>query len=219
MSTANVPSFVIATLVLSFAPSACTVTTSTGPSEDPDTSAARVSSGDASAEATTPATPTCAAGVPLRFEAPQPAGTELFVAWERLDGSYFVERRTGSSGPTTVATGDLAPPSDARVAPSTQWLSIGRVVAVPTGTLATGVVDGDSLREAVVGATFGDALVWSSGAPSGGEGWAARVKAGFSVWKCRGSGSKSEAFVESTCDAFRFSAGAAGNGDGFCDWH
>lgn len=210
----------LAALPLWFAVSACTVTTSSDPAPDPSGStASRVADGGASTDAVVSSPAACELGAPLRLDAPVPAGAELLVAWERQDGSYFVERRV-TGDPFAVTTGNLAPPTEARVASSVTWLAIARVVAAPSGVLPSGVVDGDTLRRAVVGATFDDALVWSSGAPSNGvDGWAARTKAGFSVWKCRGSGPKSEALVESTCDALRFSAGAAGNGDRFCDWH
>ena len=217
MRISPIASFVFATLVLSSSTTACTVIAASGPAPEPDSGAP-----DASAEATapSPSPSTCEAGVPLSLEAALPAGSELLVAWERTDGSFFVERRVGTTAPYTVATGSIAPPTEARVAPSAPWLAVGRVVAAPSGVVPSGAVDGDVLRKAVVGATFDDTLVWSAGAVSGGvEGWAARANAGFSVWKCRGSGPKSEALVESTCDALRLSVGPAGNGDRFCDWH
>lgn len=211
----------LAALPLCFAVSACTVTLSSDPAPDPGsgTTASRVADGGTSRDAAVSSPAVCEVGAPLRFDDPAPAGTELLVAWERLDGTYFVERRV-TSDTFAVTTGNLAPPTEARVAASVTWLAVARVVAAPSGVVPSGVVDGDTLRQAVVGATFDDALVWSAGAPSNiVEGWAARTKAGFSVWKCRGSGPKSEALVESTCDALRFSVGAAGNGDRFCDWH
>lgn len=203
--------FRIASFVAACSLVACTIS----PLETADT---RSATDRPSSDATDGATPSdgarCTAPISVRLDTPVPAEAELVVAWERLDGTFFVDRRV-SDGVVSLAD----PPADARISQDMPSIAVGRVVLVAQNRIASGVVAGEELFGAIGGATFDDAIVWSSGAPLEATGWGARVRAGISIWKRSGAASKSEALVESRCDALRFVAGTSPNGDRFCDWH
>lgn len=155
-----------------------------------------------------------------------PLGSVLVLAWERVDGKFFVERGraelSGERRSFRVTTAAFVPPGEARVAPSTPYAAIGHVYAVrPESTLA-GLVDGTTLRSAIVAGTYRDALVYvdatrppDASAPS----WLSRAPFGYSMWTCSSATSKQEAFVESRCDAMTLESAGDPNGDRHCDWH
>ena len=155
-----------------------------------------------------------------------PLGSVLVLAWERVDGTFFVERGraelSGERRSFRVTTAAFVPPAEARVAPSTPYAAIGHVYAVrPESTLA-GLVDGKTLRAEISAGTYRDALVYveatrppDASVPS----WLSRAPLGYSVWTCSGSISKNEAFTESRCDAMTLESAGDPTGDRHCDWH
>lgn len=154
-----------------------------------------------------------------------PLGTVLVLAWERLDGKFFVERDrvalADDRASFNVKTGAPPPPVDARLSSSVSWLAIGRVYAVSSGEPVSGLVDGASLRSVTAAGTYRDALVWSDAArpEDAGGTWASRTPPGYSVWRCADGAPKKEAFVESTCNGLRLVSGGDPTGDLHCDWH
>lgn len=155
-----------------------------------------------------------------------PLGSVLVLAWERLDGKFFVERGraelSGERRSFRVTTAAFVPPAEARVASSSPYVAIGHVYAVPPASTLAGLVDGTTFRSTIVAGTYRDALVYvdatrppDASAPS----WLSRAPIGYSMWACSGAISKQEAYVESRCDAMTLESAGDPNGDRHCDWH
>ena len=150
--------------------------------------------------------------------------TELIVAWERLDGAFFVSPAnvafTADRRAFVLDPGTAPPPEEARIS-STTPIAIGRVYAVPRGTGFVGAIAPATFRAKIAAGTYRDALVWSrdamTGPPDGP--WSTRLPKGFSAWRCSSVAKKAYAFVESTCDGFVLESAGDPNGDRHCDWH
>ncbi len=150
--------------------------------------------------------------------------TELIVAWERLDGAFFVSPANVAFSADRRAfvldPGMAAPPEEARIS-STTPIAIGRVYAVPRGTGFVGTIAQATFLAKISAGTYRDALVWSRDTmigPADGP-WSTRLPMGFSAWRCSSVAKKAYAFVESTCDGFVLESAGDPNGDRHCDWH
>lgn len=154
-----------------------------------------------------------------------PLDAVLVLAWERVDGQFMIERTRTTFAVDrrsfTVSTGTSAPPSDGRVSASAPWFAIGHVYAVSPSSTVDGLVDGMTFRQAMMAGTYRDAIVWvdRSRPEDAGAFWFNRAEPGYSVWACSDMRTKSEAFVESTCDGLRLESAGDPTGDRHCDWH
>ncbi len=149
---------------------------------------------------------------------------ELIVAWERLDGAFFVAPATVAFSADRRAfvldPGTAPPPIEARVSPTAPF-GVGRVYAVPRGTAFSGTIVGTTFLTTISAGTYRDALLWSPEAMTGpADGpWSTRLPKGFSAWRCSAVANKAYAFVESTCDSFVLESAGDPKGDRHCDWH
>lgn len=225
--SARVGTVVVVTLLLApIASSGCTFVQILEAPQGADAATSADASADAPPdEGADSALPVCVEGASGTAQSTS-LGSVLVLAWERLDGRFFVVRGRAELDAERrsfrVSTAAPEPPPEARISSEIAFAAIGHVYAAAPEATLEGLVDGATLRAAATAGTYRDALVYvAQDRPTGARipSWLARAPSGYSVWTCSAAVSKEEAYRESRCDAMELESAPDPLGDRACDWH